>query len=180
MLVVRCELPVRAPAARCFDLARSVDLHVDSSAAIGARAVGGRRGGLSAAGDETTWSARFLGLRFRLTTRVEDFDPPRRFDDRLTRGLLRRFAHTYRCEDRPGGEGCTLADELTVEAPFGPLGRLFERVYLARRMRGLVRSRLEHIRAVAESEDWRRYLPGANVSAPPSPPETPRQARPAP
>lgn len=156
MIVVRHEVRVRAPAGRCFDLARSVDLHVDSSTAIGARAVGGRRRGLSGVGDVTTWSARFFGVCFRMTTRIEDFSPPTGFGDRLTRGLLRRFGHVYRFAPMPDG-GCVMSDELTVEAPFGPLGKLVERLYLARRMQSLVRRRLEHVKRVAESDDWQRY-----------------------
>ena len=157
MITVRHEVRVRAPAGRCFDLARSVDLHVASATDIAARAVGGRTHGLSADGDCTTWSARFLGVRFAMTTRVENFAPPTGFGDRLTHGLLRRFAHVYRFVPQ-GDDGCAMSDELTVEAPCGFLGRLLERFYLARRMRALVRRRLEHIRRVAESEDWRRYM----------------------
>ena len=157
MIVVRHKVSVRAPAARCFDLARSVDLHVDSATAIGARAVAGRTGGLSGDGDQTTWSARFFGARFAMTTRVGDCSPPTGFGDRLTRGLLRRFAHVYRFTPRPDG-GCTMSDELRLEAPFGPLGRMFEQMYLARKMQTLVRQRLEHIRRVAESDEWRHYL----------------------
>ena len=158
MLLIHETIHVHAPPARCFDLARSVDLHADSSPAIAARAVAGRRTGLSADGDWTTWSARFLGLRFRLTTRIAHFSPPAHFDDRLTRGLLRRFAHTYRCDPLPG-DSCALSDHLTVAAPFGPLGRLVERLYLARRMRFLVRHRLRAIKAVAEDAAlWPRYL----------------------
>ncbi len=160
MTVIFFETHVRAPTGRCFDLARSVPLHVDSSRAIGARAVGGRCHGLSDEGDETVWSARFCGLRFRLATRIVSFASPTRFDDRLTRGLLRRFEHVYRFQPLPDG-GCAMSDELTVEAPFGPLGRLVERLYLTRRMRQLVRQRLEHIKAVAESEEWQQYLPSA-------------------
>ena len=157
MITIRHEVRVGAPAARCFDLARSVDLHVDSSGAIAARAVAGRTHGLSGDGDQTTWSARFFGVRFAMATRVGDFAPPVAFGDRLTRGLLRRFAHVYRFTPRPDG-GCAMSDELMVEAPFGPLGWAFERLYLARKMRTLVRRRLEHIRRVAEGDGWRRYL----------------------
>ena len=156
MITVRHEVRVRAPPGRCFDLARSVDLHVDSSREIGARAVAGRTSGLSGAGDTTTWSARFCGLRFSMTTRIENFSPPASYGDRLTRGLLRQFAHVYQFEPVPD-DGCVMSDELTVEAPFGPLGRIMERFYLARTMRGLVQQRLEHIRRVAEGDDWQRY-----------------------
>ena len=158
MSVLYYETRVRAPAQRCFDLARSVPLHVDSARDIAARAVGGQCEGLSNEGDQTVWSARFFGLRFRMTTRAEHLTPPARFEDRLTRGLLQRFEHVYRFRPLPEG-GCIMSDELTVEAPFGPLGRLVEGVYLNRRMRRLVRRRLEHLRTVAESERWREYLP---------------------
>ncbi len=170
METIRCETRVRAPAERCFDLARSVDLHVHSSPEIGARAVGGRRAGLSGEGDSTVWSARFFGLRFPMTTRIEHFDAPTGFDDRMTRGLLRRFGHVYRFRPLPEG-GCVMSDELTVEAPFGPLGCLVEWLYLARRMRRLARLRLERIRRVAEGEDWRRYVPAnADTDRAPLPP----------
>ena len=152
---------VRAPVARCFDLTRSVDLHVDSSPGIAARAVDGRRTGLSTEGDWTVWSARFFGLRFRMTTRIEHFTPPHRFEDRLMRGLLRRFTHAYRCDPLPDGT-CALSDHLTVEAPFPPFGRLVERLYLQRRMRILVRQRLHAIKTVAEDDTlWPRYLAAA-------------------
>lgn len=161
MPIIRCETGVQAPAARCFDLARSVDLHVDSSTEIGARAIGGRRGGLSGRGDVTVWSARFFGLRFAMSMRLEDFAFPNRFTDRMTCGLLRRFTHVYRFDPLPDG-GCTMSDELLVEAPFGWFGRLVEAFYLSRRMRGLVRRRLEHIKQVAEGDGWRRYLPATD------------------
>ena len=103
------------------------------------------------------WSARFCGLRFLMTTRIVGFDYPSSFGDRLTRGLLRRFEHVYRFEPLPDG-GCAMSDELTVEAPYRPLGRLAEWLYLTRRMRQLVQRRLEHIKIVAESERWRQYL----------------------
>ena len=155
--MIFCEVRVRAPAERCFDLARSVELHADSSTGIGARAVGGRRAGLSGDGDETVWSACFGGVRFRMTTRIGDFARPTRFGDTMTRGLLRRFAHVYRFRSLPDG-GCAMSDELAVEVPGGPLGRLAETVYLTGRMRGLVRRRLECIKAVAEGDGWRQYL----------------------
>ena len=157
MITIRHEVHVRAPAERCFDLTRNVDLHVDSSKDIAARATGGRTGGLSGPGDTTIWSARFCGVRFAMTTRVEDYQRPANFGDRLTRGLLRQFAHVYRFTPLPDN-GCAMSDELTVEAPFPLLGRWMERLYLARRMRSLVRRRLEWIKGVAEGDGWQRYL----------------------
>ena len=158
MLTIRHAVTVHASAERCFDLTRSVDLHVDSSPEIGAQAVGGRQDGLSELGDETTWSARFFGVRFAMTTRIEGYTSPYHFNDRMTNGLLRRFTHVYRFEAQPDG-CCNVSDELQVEAPFGFLGCLMERFYLIRKMETLVCLRLERIKAAAEGEEWKRYLP---------------------
>ena len=162
MSTIRYAVDIRAPPDRCFDLARSVDVHVDTSTDIAARAVGGRRSGLSEWGDVTVWSARFCGLRFRMHTRIEAFERPGRFTDVMVRGLLGRFAHEYRFEPTPDG-GCRMSDTLDVAAPLGPLGRLAERAYLTRRMTSLVRRRLDRVKAVAEGDGWRRYLPSARA-----------------
>ena len=49
---------IRAPRERCFDLARSVELHTQSAAGTQEVAVAGRTRGLLALGDEVTWQAR--------------------------------------------------------------------------------------------------------------------------
>ena len=158
MFTIRQEIVVQAPCQRCFDLTRSVDFHVASAREIAARADGGRRTGLSAAGDATVWSARFLGVRSSMETRIEDFETPAGFRDRLTHGLLGRFEHTYHFVPCEAG-GCLVSDELIVAAPFPALGRIVERVYLRARMRTLVGRRLAAIKRAAEGDEWRRYLP---------------------
>ncbi len=159
MPTIRQEIVIHAPCERCFDLTRSVDFHVESAQQIAARADGGRSTGLSGAEDYTVWSARFFGVRSSMVTRIEDYVRPTGFRDRMTTGLLHRFEHTYRFQPLDGG-GCALSDELAMEAPFMFLGRLVERAYLQARMTSLVGQRLEAIKRAAESDEWRRYLPG--------------------
>jgi len=62
MARIELSLYVAAPADRCFDLARSVDAHLRSTAATGERAVGGRTTGLLELGEEVTWRARHFGV----------------------------------------------------------------------------------------------------------------------
>ena len=157
MLAIRQEIVIQAPCERCFDLARSVDFHVESAPRIAARADGGRRTGLSTEGEYTVWSARFLGVRSSMVTQIEDYRRPAGFRDRMTTGLLHRFEHAYRFEGHAGG-GCVMTDELVVAAPFRFLGRLVERAYLRARMVSLVGERLEAIKRAAESNEWRRYV----------------------
>jgi len=61
---------IRAPIERCFDLARSIDLHVESMKHTGEKAVAGVTSGLIGLGQEVTWEARHFTVRQRLTSRI--------------------------------------------------------------------------------------------------------------
>ena len=121
MITLRTETVIFAPPERCFDLARSVDLHAASAAAIHGRATAGRTAGLATLGDRTTWSARFFGLRFLLTMGITAFDRSRGFSDVLCSGLFRHFGHVYTFQ--PVGLAQTvMTDEFSFQSPFGLVG----------------------------------------------------------
>lgn len=128
--MVRIELAIRiaAPPERCFDLARSVDLHVRSTAATGERAVAGKTSGLLELGDEVTWRARHFGVRQSLSGRISAYDRPRHFQDTMLRGAFRHLRHDHYFE--PVDRGTLMRDVFEYAAPFGLLGRLAERLFL--------------------------------------------------
>lgn len=146
-----------APIDRCFDLARSVDLHAETSYLISGKAVAGRIKGLSDHNDVTKWSAKFFGIRFYLTTSILDFCKPEYFTDVMISGLFRHFGHRYKFETDSDGY-CTMIDELSFESPFGAVGSIFDKHVLKTRMHKLLLSRSEQIKDVAESNRWQRYL----------------------
>jgi ligand-binding SRPBCC domain-containing protein len=159
MAVIRVETDIKAPPALCFDLKRSVDLHVTSTGDLGERAVAGVTSGLIGDGQEVTWSAKHFGIRQRLTSRMTAFDPPRHFRDSLVRGAFARFDHDHYFEPHDGGT--RMIDVFDYSAPLGLLGRLAERLVLNRYMRRLLSERGLGIKAVAESGDHARYLRAA-------------------
>ena len=161
-MTLRTETVIQAPAARCFDLARSVELHAASARPIRGRAVGGRTAGLAGPGDRTTWSARFFGIRFALTTQITAFNRPHSFSDRLCAGLPRRFEHVYTFAPRPAG-GTLMTDEFTFESPFGLFGAACDRLLLRRRMQAVMEHRAGFLRQAAESEEWREYVETSKV-----------------
>jgi hypothetical protein len=57
MSIIRVEVDINAPAAVCFDMARSVDAHIESARTTGERAVAGVTSGMLTLGDEVTWRA---------------------------------------------------------------------------------------------------------------------------
>ncbi len=55
MPVIRMELFIEAPPELCFDLARSIDVHMLSMSGSQERAIGGRTSGLIELGETVTW-----------------------------------------------------------------------------------------------------------------------------
>jgi len=157
MGILRLRTRVRAPRERCFDLSRSVEVHVVSTAATGERAIAGVTHGLLSLGDEVTWRAKHLGVWQTLTSRITAFERPRHFRDSMVRGAFARFDHDHHFEAE--GEGCVMIEVFEYAAPLGPLGRLVEKAFLDGYMTAFLRARNQRIRELAESEEWRRYLP---------------------
>jgi ligand-binding SRPBCC domain-containing protein len=147
---------IHAPPERCFDLSRSVDLHVTSTRQTGERAVGAVTSGLLGLGEEVTWSARHFGIRQTLTSRVTTFDRPRHFRDSMVRGAFRRFDHDHFFEARD--EGTQMRDVFDYESPLGPLGRVADVLVLERYLRRFLERRNVEIKRVAESDAWRDLL----------------------
>jgi ligand-binding SRPBCC domain-containing protein len=166
--MVRIELITRiaAPIERCFDLSRSIDLHMASTDWTGERAIAGTTHGLIGLNQEVTWQGRHFGFKIRHTSHIGIFDRPRHFQDSMVRGAFKSFCHDHYFESVSGetvtGEtpiGETLMKDLMqFEAPFGLLGRAVESI-LDRHMRALLRRRDECIKRVAESAEWRNFLP---------------------
>jgi len=151
MPVIVLRTPVKAPPSRCFDLARDIDLHQRSTAASRERVVGGVTSGLLGPGDEVTWEATHFGVRQRLTSRITEFEPPRRFVDEMVRGAFRRFRHEHQFVAMQGGT--EMVDVFDYTSPLGPLGRVADRLFLRCYMTRLLRERNAYLRQVAESPD---------------------------
>ena len=157
MLTIELETFVAAPPERAFDLSRSVDLHLLSTAGTGEEAVGGRTSGLLERGEEVTWRARHFGIRQHLTSRITGFDRPRWFRDEMVRGAFRSLVHDHWFEAVDGGT--IMRDRLMFSAPLGPLGLVMERLVLRRYMTRFLVARNEAIARVAASGAWRDLLP---------------------
>jgi ligand-binding SRPBCC domain-containing protein len=156
--VIRIQLTtaIAAPVERCFDLARSIDLHMASTDWTGERAIAGVTAGLIGLGQEVTWSGRHFGFRIIHTSRITALEFPSYFQDSMVRGKFSRFCHDHYFETR---ESKTLMkDVMEFEAPLGLLGWSAEKLLLERHMRRLLERRNRCIQRTAESESWKDYL----------------------
>ena len=63
-------------------------------------------------------------------TRIEIWEPGRRFVDTQVRGPYRLWRHTHVFEDHP--EGTLVRDRVSYEIPLGPLGELARLLFVRR------------------------------------------------
>ena len=156
MPIIELVTPIRAPIERCFDLSRSVEVHLASTGETGERAVAGVVRGLLGPGDEVTWRARHFGVWQLLTSRITEFERPHRFRDSMVRGAFARFDHDHFFEADAGGT--IMRDRFDFTSPLGPLGRLADALVLTRYMRRFLVERNRVLREIAESDRWREVL----------------------
>ena len=154
---------IAAPIERVFDLARSIEVHLLGNAHFGEQTTAGTCTGLIGPGEQVTWRARHFFIRQHLSSAITAFDPPRYFQDTMVRGAFRSMQHDHRFRElSANGESprTEMVDDFRFTAPFGPLGWLAERLVLRNYMQALLHERNAIIKQVAESDEWRQYLPG--------------------
>ena len=144
-----CTTRTALPVAELFDRARNIDAHKESMARSREEAVGGVTTGLISLGEEVTWRAWHFGLPLRMTSRITEMEPGRRFVDEQVRGPFRRFRHVHEFSGDPAG--ATMVDRIEFEAPLGALGRVVEKLVLARYLRQLIESRNRYLAGVPAS-----------------------------
>jgi ligand-binding SRPBCC domain-containing protein len=155
---------ISAPIERCFDLARSVEVHLAGNVHFGesAVAIGGVTSGLVDLGQRVTWRAKHLGVWQNLISEITRYERPTYFRDEMIQGAFKRMGHDHYFSAISAHE-TVMTDLFRFAAPLPILGNIAEVLVLRRYMTNLLRERNEVIKTIAESEDWRRYL---NVAQP--------------
>ena len=160
MIFLEEHTTIHAPIERCFDLARSVEVHLLSNVHSGeqALATGGITSGLVGLNGQVTWRARHFGVWQNLTSRTTELRAPEFFQVTMIRGIFRTMQADHLFRTLPHG-ATEMIDHFRIAAPLPVLGLIAEKLFLRRYMRSLLLERNAVIKRVAESDEWRRYLP---------------------
>jgi ligand-binding SRPBCC domain-containing protein len=154
---------ISAPIDRCFDLARSVEVHLAGNVHFGesAVAVGGVTTGLVDLGQRVTWRAKHLGVWQNLTSEITRYERPTYFRDEMIKkgGAFRTMEHDHYFSAQSANE-TVMTDVFLFAAPLPILGKIAEAVVLRHYMTNLLRERNAVIKQIAESGEWQRYLAG--------------------
>lgn len=141
---------IKAPIDICFDLARNVEVHMQTTSQTKERAVGGVVTGLLEKGDYVTWEATHFGVRQRLTAKVTEMVRPDFFIDVQVNGAFQSFTHTH--EFTEIHYGTMMKDTFVYEAPLGIVGKMADKLFLENYMKKFIVSRSNELKKLAEQQ----------------------------
>ena len=141
---------IKAPIEVCFDLARSIDLHLETMQHTSEIAIAGVTSGLIGLDETITWKARHFGIMMKLTSKITECSSPEIFADEMVAGPFKMLQHRHVFEQK---EGYTLMiDEFIYESPLGILGKVADMLFLRKYMQNLIEHRNQVIKQKAESK----------------------------
>ena len=148
MPTVIVETKIAAPIDLCFDFARDVAVHVQTSSATRERAIGGKTTGRLELGDVVTFEGVHFGIRQRLSARITEYDRPRRFVDEMVEGSFKSLRHVHEFLEQAGFT--MMRDTLTWTSPLGVVGRLVDKWLLEPHMRAYLVEKQNKLKQLAE------------------------------
>jgi len=149
-VIIELATHINAPVERCFDLARSIDLHMESTKQTGEKAIAGRTSGLIELGETVTWRAKHLGVWQTLTSKVTELEYPNYFTDEMVEGAFKSIRHQhlfYAINDQT-----VMKDIFVFESTYGMLGELANFLFLGWYMENLLKKRNRVIKKAGESD----------------------------
>ncbi len=164
---IHLETLIKAPIERCFDLSRSIELHTLSTSKTGEKAIAGTTTGLIGPGETVTWRARHFGVRQNLTSKITGFEYPTYFCDEMVKGAFQRMRHEHHFRHQSGIT--VMTDLFEFESPFGRLGRFANNFVLIDYLKKFLLERNHLIKRVAESDQWKQFLPQPTTAGPAAP-----------
>ena len=156
MAIINLETKINAPIERCFNLSRSVDLHIESAEDTNERAIDGVTTGMMSLGDIVTWEARHFGIVQNLTVKITKYNFPYSFQDSQVKGIFASFSHDHVFEDKK--EFTLMKDIFVFRCPFWPIGLVAVPI-VRYHLRNFLITRNSLIKEIAESDDrWKLFI----------------------
>ena len=149
MPIIKIKTEIHSDKKKCFDLARSIELHQESLKFSGEKAIAGKTKGLIEYGEWVSWEAKHLGFVQHLTSKITEFDAPNYFVDEMVMGAFKSFRHEHHFEETNAGTEMT--DVFYFESPLGILGKIANTLFLKRYMTNLLKTRNKFLKEKAEA-----------------------------
>jgi ligand-binding SRPBCC domain-containing protein len=145
---------VNAPIERCFLLSTSIDLVRQT---LQMRPVSGKTSGLIEDGDQLLWRGWKFGIPAMHETLITGYTRPTFFQDTMGRGYFRHFQHDHHFDFIDGHT--IMWDVVRFSLPFGKPGHIIGKKIVVPHVMGLLDSRFTLIKRLAETDEWRQWIP---------------------
>ncbi|MCX6183369.1 MAG: SRPBCC family protein [Bacteroidetes bacterium] len=156
MPLILLHTEIAAPVERCFNLSRSMEMHVLSMKESDERIVGGRTSGLIEVGETVIFRARHFWITQQHVGKISEMDFPNSFVDTMISGTFKSLHHLHIFIKK---ENCTvMKDEFFYESPLGVLGKLADYLFLKKYLEKILKERNSLIKSYAESNQWKTIL----------------------
>ncbi|MVN92326.1 SRPBCC family protein [Mucilaginibacter aquatilis] len=157
MAVIKLQTFIEAPVANCFNLARSIDVHVESMHSHREKAIAGITKGLIHLNEAVTWKAMHFCLPFKMTVKIIELNDPGYFVDAMTVGPFKYMRHYHAFWPQP--HGTLMEDEFVFRSPLGHLGNMIDKWLLKPYLTKLLQRRNLYIKQAAENALNNRTIP---------------------
>jgi len=117
---------IKAPIERCFDLARSIDFHLQSAESTREKAISGVTTGLISDGQEVVWRARHFGIWLKMRVRITEYTAPSFFQDSMIEGPFGLFRHDHVFANTTSGT--LMSDQILFSSAMPVIGNLLDRL----------------------------------------------------
>ncbi len=164
MILLDLKTEIDAPINRVFDLARSIDLHIDSAAGTSEKATIGVVSGLIGLDENVTWEAIHFGIKLKMSVKIIEYDRPLFFIDEMIDGLFSSFKHRHKFIGH--GLKTDMIDTLSFESPYGLFGSLVDTIFLKNYFLKFLKKRNLCLKHIAEGCDYNKYLDKDKVYIP--------------
>ncbi|MEP7257269.1 MAG: SRPBCC family protein [Flavitalea sp.] len=148
MPILRLHTLIHAPPVVCFNASRDIDLHVSSMRHTNEKAIAGKTTGLIGLHESVIWEARHFFIRWHMTVKITQFDPPYSFTDEMISGPFARMQHVHGFAQQDSHT--LMTDHFDFASPFGLIGKAVDWLALSSYMRDLLELRNVLIRSYAE------------------------------
>lgn len=143
---------VNAPVETCFDLSRSIDLHLESMRGTNERAISGVQHGLIGLKETVTWQARHFGVSLKMTIKISELMYATSFTDEQIKGPFKYLKHRHIFQF-VGPSKTVMIDEFDFESPLGFLGKITDQLVLKDYLTKLLKQRNKVIKKSAEAKN---------------------------
>jgi ligand-binding SRPBCC domain-containing protein len=156
MTTIELHTVFNAPIERCFNLSRSIDLHMESTKHTNEKAIAGKTSGLIEQGESVTWRAKHFLITQYMTVKITKMNSPVYFRDEMLSGPFRCMHHDHWFT--PTDDNVLMKDRFSYEVPYGVAGWLFDKLILRKHMTALLKQRNTTIKAAAEAGVASKFL----------------------